>query len=527
LLAALLATSLPASATFGFLPPETYFHYGDLQWQGNGVLVQDINGDGLDDAVLAYFDWGDSLSNVAIFLQNPGTHALDAPAVHAAVPNDWGGVYIASIESADMNGDGVKDVIVGHTAGVSIFDPAHGFGFLAMIENRTGASADPLVARSGDIDGDGDPDIALLVGNTKSPSLWVYMNDGAGHFDAGNRLPLPGVCCFRDLRVLDINKSGRNDLLLYSSPYSGYSSNSRGYWAYFNQGGGVFPSGPKQIVSDVDAVGGMAEGDLDADGFPDLALWSHPINGGTTPYTVRVYFHTPFPTPYRLPAKTWQMGYGGYDGPMLVGDLNADGKQDLAYVERTSILNNEGTGYLSYLSFAPSAGTVVSRYPYPYVGGTDGLAAGDINGDGIRDVVGSDMDLGLGWALGTNLADLVNLVVGEGLSPGAAAFNIKNASTSATIAAPSVEIRYSVNRGEIALTDWPQECSRPNPKVLRIVCKYPDLGVAQSASGIVHYAVLQSQPYMQLHAKAKATTTTEETVLGDNTFNAATWIRTL
>jgi hypothetical protein len=142
-------------------------------------------------------------------------------------------------------------------------------------------------------------------------------------------------------------------------------------------------------------------------------------------------------------------------------------------------------------------------------------------------VVVADPDWGFGWTLGTNAEPIVNLVVGEGLSPGTAAFNLKNGSTSANIAAPSVEITYTVNRGKIELSDWPQECSRPDPHALRLVCNYPDLAAGQSASGIVHYGVLQSQPYMQLHAEAKASTATEETVSSDNTATAAMWIRQL
>ena len=115
----------------------------------------------------------------------------------------------------------------------------------------------------------------------------------------------------------------------------------------------------------------------------------------------------------------------------------------------------------------------------------------------------------------------------EGFSANTAAFTLENGSTNAVIAAPSVELTYSVNRGRIDLADWPQECSRPDPQKLRLVCNYPDLAAGQGASGIVHYAVLQSQPYMQLHATAKATTTTEETVTSDNTATAATWIRQL
>jgi len=200
---------------------------------------------------------------------------------------------------------------------------------------------------------------------------------------------------------------------------------------------------------------------------------------------------------------------------------------DIVFAENTYSNEDPEGQPLCYIEYVASAGRNVYRTRHSCSMGPDSMAIGDINGDGLQDAIVADPSGGFGWTLGTNSAGIVDLVVGQGFSPGAVAFNLTNASTSATIAAPGVELTYSVSHGRIELTDWPQACSRPDPQVLRIVCSYADLPAGQSASGIVHYAVLQSQSYMQLHATAKATTTTEETVTSDNTATAATWIRQL
>jgi hypothetical protein len=207
--------------------------------------------------------------------------------------------------------------------------------------------------------------------------------------------------------------------------------------------------------------------------------------------------------------------------------MDGDGRMDVVFAENTYTNEDPEWNPVCYIEYVPSAGKNVYRTRHSCSMGPDSMDVGDINGDHLQDVVVADPDWGFGWTLGTDAEPIVNLVVGEGLSPGTAAFTLKNASTSATIAGPSVEITYSVNRGKIELADWPQQCSRPDPQVLRIVCSYPDLAVAQSATGVVHYSVLQSQPYMQLHAKATATTSTEETVTSDNAAVAASWIRQL
>ena len=523
-LVAMLAASLPAWAIYGFGAPQTYLHGTEgMEWEGKGVIVRDVNGDGLNDVVLAYNDsFGISAHRLAVFLQDPATHGLSPPTTYPLVPPELGNVYVSSMQEADIDGNGKKEIIVGHSVGFSVLDPANDFAILAVVENPAGNFFDdPRFARAADINGDGYADVVFVANDpSRATHAWIYAGDGQGHFSVVGERAFPERSGYRDMRLEDLNGDGHPDLLVFSQPVLPYA----GFDAYYNDGSGVFGTAPSLSLR-YRASNQMTVGDLDGDGRPDLVGGFETKAGTTTTYGIRAYLHSKLGKPY-LQFRTWHaMPQSFYIGAVRILDMDAVGKPDLLFGEE-AYFPEEGV-FHCYISYAPGGGKAVYRYPSSCTNGPDAIAGGDINGDGARDLVVADAAFGLGWSLGSSAQPIVNLVVGEGLSTGAAAFTLENASTSATIAAPSVELTYSVSHGRIELTDWPQACSRPDPQLLRIVCSYADLPAGQSASGIVHYAVLQSQSYMQLHATAKATTTTEETVTSDNTATAATWIRQL
>lgn len=526
-LLASLSIALPSQAMYGFQPPQTSLHEGDGQeWEGKSVLVHDVNGDGLDDVILAFNNYSDSSPwhRLAVFLQNPATHQLSPPVTYPIVRPEQGKVYVSSMQEADVNGDGKKEIIVGHYVGFSVLDPANDFAILAVVENSAGNFFDdPKLARAADINGDGFADVVFVVNDPFQAShAWIYIGDGQGHFSIVAERAFPEKSGYRDMRLEDLNGDGRPDLLVFSRPVLPYA----GFDAYYNDGAGGFGVVPS-IRLNYGSSGQSAVGDLDGDGRVDLlGGWT---NEDATPakYGIRAYFHGKLGRPY-VSFRNWQMNPGVRPDAIRIHDMDADGKPDLLFTEGNWLWSQDEEGnYRCFLNFAPSGGAVVYRYPHPCTYGPDAIGIGDINHDGLLDFVSGDPTLGLGWSYGTNSQAIVNLVVGEGLSTNTAAFTLKNGSASATIAAPGVELTYSVNRGKIELADWPQECSRPDPQKLRLVCNYPDLAAGQSAAGVVHYTVLQSRPYMQLHATAKASTTTEESVTGDNTATVATWIRQL
>lgn len=535
LLIALTAAAWPAWAAFGFAPLQTYYHEGDGYFpyeagQSQVLLVRDVDDDGLDDVLIAHVALETVGLRLLVFLQDPATHALRPPVSYPVIPT-MGAEIAQSMDAADLDGDGSPEIVVGSNEGATILSPAQGFAPTAFIEHLSQSN----IARFGDFDGDGEQDVLLLSGGTSTMfnnHVWLYRGDGAGHFDAGRDVLFPEqLCCLTDMRAVDFNGDGSLDAAIHMAPlpFNGPFHGLTGIWGYANNGDGTFKTSNvvyPEVWRRYESMGGLALGDLDGDGRPDLVGGLRQSTGYSAINGVRAYFQGATGRPY-MDFRAVRGTAGEYTTAVKIHDMDGDGRADIVFAENTYTNLDSAGKPICYIEYVPAAGRNAYRTRHSCSLGPDSMDIGDINGDGLQDVVVADPEWGIGWTLGTNAQPIVNLVVGQGFSPNTAAFNLTNASTSATIAAPSVEITYSVNHGRIELVDWPQECSRPDPQVLRVTCHYPNLAASQSTSGIVHYSVLQSQPYMQLHATATATTTTQETVTTDNTLTAATWIRQL
>lgn len=153
------------------------------------VQIGDLNGDGLPDIVAATYDDNGNNGAVYVFFQNkakPGTFLSPVTFPAGAQPQ--------SVKIADVNGDGLPDLVVADTgpgsdgtgtAGVSVLlqDATHPGNFLAPVTYTTpGASIDVAV---GPLSGAGPPD--LVVANlapypTGSVSVLLHNPASPGTF---------------------------------------------------------------------------------------------------------------------------------------------------------------------------------------------------------------------------------------------------------------------------------------------------------------------------------------------------------
>lgn len=133
------------------------------------ITAADINGDGLLDLVTPHRNGGQAY----VYLAGPNASFSD----ERRVPFGPKGAATRIAEAADFNDDGVMDIVaIDEKSGASIYFGQRGSSFGAGIAIGT-TKVIPYALVVGDLNGDGAMDI--VVGHIESPSV-IYFNDGSG-----------------------------------------------------------------------------------------------------------------------------------------------------------------------------------------------------------------------------------------------------------------------------------------------------------------------------------------------------------
>ena len=316
----------------------------------HSVAIGDLNGDGKLD--LAVANAGDSptfLGTVSVFLGN-GDGSFDAN-VDYVIGN---GPY--SVAIGDLNGDGKPDLAVAN-AGSNTVSVLLGNGngtFGARIEYATGSF--PASVAIGDQNGDGKPDLA--VANYGS-GVSVLLGNGDGAFGAGTDYGT-GVQA-NSVAIGDLNRDGIPDLVV---------SQGRGASVLLGNGDGTF--GARSDFGLENGSCSVAIGDLNGDGKPDLAL----ANSGSN--TVSVLLGNGDGTF----GATSDYATGVAPQSVAIGDLNGDGKLDLAVANIGSLTHGSTVSVL----LGSGNGTFGAKTDYGVGSYPSFVAIGDLNGDGKPDL---------------------------------------------------------------------------------------------------------------------------------------------
>jgi hypothetical protein len=408
-----VANSVPGTVSVllgngnGTFQPQRAFFAGSSP---EALRVTDMNGDGIPDIVVASYDAIDVL---------PGTGTgWFLPRQSFAI-----GPGVASLDVGDLNGDGLTDVVVSHsitnTVGV---DLNLGVEPQVISINRT-SPVGPITSASSvtftvtfnkPVTGVSLADFAEVTGGSlvfstlsiSALSTSVYtvtvsgitgtgtlglnlVDNGTIHDLHGQRLR-GGQFGFQaqqtfatglyatGIAVADVDGDGRPDIAS-SYYYSGSGLTLGGVTVFLGQANGAFK--PSFVYSSQKVVSDPVFADLNGDGKPDLILAGYNEilvllgNGNGA-------FHL-----------NQTIAASGVN-QILVADLDGDGKPDLLFEYNDVIRAMIGTGVGSFLpgqTFAAGAGF---------------MAVGDVNGDGIPDVVAvfqgtKSLDLMLGNGNGT------------------------------------------------------------------------------------------------------------------------------
>jgi len=269
----------------------------------------------------------------------------------------------------DVDGDGDQDLVAGPAVGLPVPTRLYlndGTGIFAdATEGRM--PFDTVASRAvalGDADGDGDLDMVLA----RNGQDRLYLNDGAGRFGDATpgHMPVNGgtsTC----LALCDVDGDGDRDIVFGGT----FGQSDR---LCLNDGNGVFTEAPGLPFNN-DGTAAVVSGDVDGDGDQDLLL----LVQRRPPGTVRLYLNDGKGTftdvsSARLPVEQYIIN------TLAPADVDGDGDLDivLASVTQKLLYLNDGTG-----QFTDATAT---HLPPPGPGGSDSVAAGDVDGDGDPDI---------------------------------------------------------------------------------------------------------------------------------------------
>jgi hypothetical protein len=327
--------------------------------------VGDVNGDGVPDVVVAGYAQANargypSGGQARVFSGKDGSPLFSLPVVAGdpqSMAPDFGEGVPSAAGAGDLNGDGKPDIVLGvplaspgglrYAGQVLVCSGKDGKPLLAIDGTGSSSTFGSAVAFLGDVDGDGKVDIA------------------AGAPEAGDA-GVVGVFSGKDGKFLFGVKGTPN------SP------------------------APEGATVDVDHLPGppmfgwaiAAVGDLDRDGRPDFAvgaIYAMP-SGRRSEGRVQVFSGKDRSVLRTFdPPKAVEPGLCGYS-VAAVGDLNGDGVPDVATGLPFSGAAKEGRA----LVFSGRDGQVLLSMRAPGGGthfGASVAGAGDVNGDGVPDIV--------------------------------------------------------------------------------------------------------------------------------------------
>lgn len=228
--------------------------YGKPEWPGRNATVADMNGDGLPD-IIAANRYGRTQGANYICL-NRGGGRFDADCI------PFSREPATTITVADFNGDRQLDLLVPHrNKGQSrLYLGARGADLANMRSVPFGpADAQTRIAEAADVNGDGIMDVVAI---DEATGVSIHLGKGDATFASPQQVGGRSVVPYA-LVVADPNCDGKSDFIVGNVEAPSV--------VYFNNGTGATFT-PVPFGDNKGTAYGISVGDFDEDGQPDIAV---------------------------------------------------------------------------------------------------------------------------------------------------------------------------------------------------------------------------------------------------------------
>jgi hypothetical protein len=396
----------------------------DLAWFGISVAsAGDVNGDGFSDVIVGanQYDNGHAEEGRA-FVYHGSAAGLSTTAAWTAESNQINASFGRSVATAgDVNGDGYSDVIVGAlTYDNGQTDEGRVFVYLGSptgLATTAAWTAEPnqaevsfgfSAATAGDVNGDGFSDV--IVGGSRfdngqvdegrayvyhgsavglsTTAAWIVESNQAGA-QFGNAVATAG----------DVNGDGFSDVIVGGLFYDNGQDDEGRAFVYMGSASGLLPTAAWTVESNqADALFGRSvatAGDVDGDRYSDVIVGADRYNNGQFEEG-RAYVYMGSAAGlstiafWSAEGDEFQAGFGNSVG--TAGDVNGDGISDVI-VGAFGYDNDQAIEGRSFVYLGSSGGlSAIANWT-----GEDHQAnarfgfsvatAGDVNGDGFSDVI--------------------------------------------------------------------------------------------------------------------------------------------
>ncbi len=292
------------------------------------------------------------------------------------------------VQIGDTNGDGIPDLMLLNVAGGIIVEFGNGDGTFRPGPVSTNLAGFAISFVATDLNGDGKMDVALANG----VAIVVAMGNGDGTFQSGVSYPInDGNVTF--LVTGDFNGDGIVDIA---------TAGNSGVWLLAGKGDGSFNAAI--LAASLPGAWNIAATDFNGDGKLDLAVGLPNVGNTGNGFAVLLgngngTFQTPqmFSTPKKPSA-------------IAVGSLTKGGPPSIAL--------NYSFANEVYLYFGNGSGgfSGPKRLSLPGAGFVAGFVIGDVNGDGLPDLISSSGYVAYGEGAG-NFSSPVSFAVDSTYAP--------------------------------------------------------------------------------------------------------------